>query len=267
MSVVIVYVVVRIFSIYSLPLPLGMGVHPLEGYIQSLLLVNYITGVQAVNGVTWTLLIEVVFYALTALFINKTKADPVTSTYCFIISTVLIVCTASLNHYFKSLSYYVVYVFFLLLGRIYYFSFIGRVDAKGFAALFSTCSIMYISLYDFMYPGMLFSAQSPAYAMIYSDVLAIVLFISAAVTVKKINKFNLFMADVSYSTYLLHLPIGGGAMVILDKYDFNFGLSFLISLLICFFASYLMFVFIERPSQVIARNYILSLSNKRRAAI
>lgn len=252
-SLALTYAIVIFCMNYNMPMPLGIGERTFNEYVQSLFLVNYITGTTAVNAVTWTLLIEMVFYVVTALLITYTRNDNVKSTFTFIVIISLIVCASYISPALRSLANLSVYVLFLLIGRIYYFYSSGMMNGKQATALTGICSFLYISFYNYLYPGLLFSAPSPAYPVIYSDIISILVFVVAANYCKKIGKTSFFLAEVSYSTYLLHLPVGGLAMVMLDKSGVSFELSFILSLVSCFAASYLMLILVERPSQRVAR--------------
>ncbi|MGX8902009.1 acyltransferase family protein [Citrobacter werkmanii] len=256
-SLALTYLIVRICLHYEIPMPLGIGERTLNEYVQSLFLINYITGTTAVNAVTWTLLIEIVFYIVTASLISYTRKDNIKSTFAFISIISIIVCVSFTSPELRSLANLSVYVLFLLIGRIYYFYSSWNMDGKRASGLAAICAFLYISFYNFLYPGLLFSAPSPAYPAIYSDIISVLVFIIAANYLKKIGVVSFFLAEVSYSTYLLHLPVGGLAMVLLDKAGVSFELSFLLSLLSCFAVSYLMLLLVERPSQKIARALLI----------
>ncbi|WP_177314064.1 acyltransferase family protein [Plesiomonas shigelloides] len=260
-SMVITYSVVSIFTYYDMRLPLGMGVHGFHEYIQSLFLINYLTGAPAVNGVTWTLFIEVLFYVITAIFISKTKRCAEGSTYLMIVVSAVLVCLSSINQYTSALANFTVYVFYLLIGRIVYFYSSKTLSASKSVVLMFVSGSLYVFFYEYLYPGMLFSAPAPAYPVIYSDVIAIGIFLVALNVIHKAGALSVFLANTSYSSYLLHLPLGGGALVILDKFGFSFEISFVIALMFCLFVSYLMFVVIEVPSQKLARKVLMGDRN------
>lgn len=256
-SFIIVYITVSFCLHYSLSLPFGMGYHSLSDYIQSLFLINYINDTPAVNGVTWTLLIEIIFYCFTALLINKTNNNPVISTYIMMLFVIIIVSLSPFFPYIRLLANFSVYVLFLLFGRVYYLSSSNIIDTKNTFNLYLSCAFLYVSFYQYLYPGLLFSVPAPAYPPIYSDILAIVIFLVAAQNYKKIGKVNLFLSNTSYSMYLLHLPVGGLVLVLLDRIGLNFELSFILALTTCFVLSYIMLIFIERPSQILARKILM----------
>lgn len=260
-SFVLTYVIVQVCSKYGLAMPLGIGERTLNEYVQSLFLVNYITGTTAVNGVTWTLLIEMVFYIVTASLISFTKKDNVKSTLFFVAIISIIVCASYSSVEIRSLANLSVYVLFLLIGRVYYFYSSGMMSSNKAWVLSATCAFLYISFYGYLYPGLLFTAPANAYPAIYSDIISILIFLLSANFLSKAGKISIFLANISYSTYLLHLPVGGLAMVVLDKYGFTFKWSFILALLSCFAVSYLMLLIVERPSQKIAR-MLINQTNK-----
>lgn len=252
-SFVLTYVIVQFCYKYGLAMPLGIGERTLNEYVQSLFLINYITGTTSVNAVTWTLLIEMVFYIVTASLISFTKNDNVKSTLCFIAIISVIICMSYYSVETRSLANLSVYVLFLLIGRVYYFYSSGMMSANKAGLLATTCAFLYVSFYGYLYPGLLFSAPVNAYPAIYSDIISILIFLLSANFLLKAGKISVFLANISYSTYLLHLPVGGLAMVVLDKYGFTFEWSIVISVLTCFAVSYVFLVTIEKPTQKLAR--------------
>lgn len=252
-SFALTYVIVQFCTMYGFAMPLGIGERTLNEYVQSLFLINYITGTTAVNAVTWTLLIEMVFYIVTASLISFTKKDNVKSTLCFIAIISVIICMSYYSVETRSLANLSVYVLFLLIGRVYYFYSSGMMSANKAGLLATTCAFLYVSFYGYLYPGLLFSAPVNAYPAIYSDIISILIFLLSANFLLKAGKISVFLANISYSTYLLHLPVGGLAMVVLDKYGFTFEWSIVISVLTCFAVSYAFLVTIEKPTQKLAR--------------
>ncbi|GAA80909.1 hypothetical protein P20495_3431 [Pseudoalteromonas sp. BSi20495] len=73
------------------------------------------------------------------------------------------------------------------------------------------------------------------------------------------NKIGDFLGKVSYSFYLLHMPIIG----IVNKLNLNNELKLLLSLSLSVFFAYISYVFFERP----IANKIRSLSNKKQQKI
>ncbi|WP_150549387.1 acyltransferase family protein [Pseudomonas marincola] len=252
-ALLITYIISYFCKRFGISYPLGLGDHDVSSYISSFFLINYLNGAVAVNGVTWTLLIEVIFYALTAVLMTMTRNNPTGATYFFIALVSFSIMLAGVVPGLKLLSFYSVYILFLLVGRSYYLGSSGVISTKESASLIVTCLFLYIAFYEYIYPGSLFTNPSPAYPVIYSDILAMIIFMFAANTCRSIGRAGIFVADSSYSLYLLHLPVGGLSLVFLDAAGFGFEVSFVVSLLICFVASYMMLVLVERPSQNAAR--------------
>jgi len=72
------------------------------------------------------------------------------------------------------------------------------------------------------------------------------------------SRLFLFLGSISYSLYLLHIPIGGRIVNLGKRYlegEQNELLVSVTALLISIMAAYLLYRFIEKPSQIIASKY------------
>ncbi|ABX43844.1 acyltransferase family protein [Lachnoclostridium phytofermentans] len=252
--VLIISYIIATFSLRTnLSIPLGNNATELKDYLYSLFLLDYPLGTPSALAVTWTLFVEILFYLLTAIFIKSTKKDPLKATWYFIIAINIIIILSSINPIINRIAHYAVYLFFVLLGRIIYLC------EKKYIPLFESIILgivslfCYILFYDYLYPNSLFNESSH---IIYTIIMAIIVFFIFKIFYNKKYKITTFLGDISYSLYLIHLPVGTLVLNILHKNGIPFKYSFLISCTICFIVSFLIYKFIEKPSQKIAHKLI-----------
>lgn len=247
---------------WGLRLPLGTGERTIEDYIYSFLLLNMPLGTPAALSVTWTLAIEIVFYAFTAIFLLATKKNPLTSTYLFCAIASLIILLSSYFQLLKAISYFSVYIFILLVGRIYYFGVRNEKDKNKYLVLGVFNFVLFSYFYDYLYPGRLFSTESGKvnYPLIYTHVIALCMFmVSSQLYVAK-NKVISFFSEISYSLYLIHLPVGCFVLAICSENEWSFESSLIASLTICFVLSKCMYELVEKPLQSLARKWCSNIS-------
>lgn len=254
-ALIITYLVVTFSIRMNLSIPLGTNSHEIKDYVYSFFLLNFSLGTPSVLGVTWTLFIEVIFYIVTAVLLTYTKKEPLKSTWYFMVIIGLIVILSPINPIISNSAYLIVYILFLVLGRIIYFGHKQIIPLFQSIILAITCFFLFVIFYDYLYPNSLFTAPSN---VIYSDLLAIVVFFVALILFNKNYKVTSFLGDISYSLYLVHLPIGCLVLNILFKQEIPFKYSLLVAISICFVVSYVIFRFIEKPSQRIAKKIIKS---------
>lgn len=239
----------------------GIAPWSARSFLESLALVNWIGGDHRLLGPTWTLEIEVLFYALTCIFLPFTRRNPFRATvymaltwcaFCLLPFVFFPGQSGSLHH--------PVYIAFLLLGRVVYLAhhnIIALVDALLLAACLALTEVL---LHSSGFPGELLGGGAASLA---SQVGAILLFLMALrATPQRWWSPFAQVGDWSYSLYLLHIPIG---MFVLEACT-HVGLPFTASLLtaICFslLASWAGFTWVERPLQRVARKLLSSYTSK-----
>lgn len=259
--VLIISYIISIFSIRAnLSIPLGNNATEFKDYLYSLFLLDYPLGTPSALAVTWTLFVEVLFYSLTAIFIKSTKKDPLRSTWYFIIVISIIIILSSINPTINRVAHYVVYLFFILLGRIIYLC------EKKYIPLFESIILgivslfCYILFYDYLYPNSIFNESQ----IIYTIILAIIIFFAFKIFYNKKYKITTFLGDISYSLYLIHLPVGTLVLNLLHKNGMPFKYSLLISISACLIVSFFIYEFIEKPSQKVAYKIINSKALKKK---
>lgn len=253
LSLLILASITAISQYYVIATPLGNQSNDLKDYIYTLLLISRPLGRPDVLSVTWTLFVEVIFYLMTAVFLSFTKKDPAKATWHFIILLIIIVLISPLHPILKRTADLTIYIFYILIGRIIYLERKTLLSSLKAFVLGSTCFVSFVTLYDYLLPNRMFT--SPV-LLIYSDIIAIVIFFLAIILVNKQTKIMSFFANISYGIYLFHIPIGSLILNVMAKKGVSFKIALFTSIAFILVFSYIINRFIEIPSQNIARKLL-----------
>ncbi|MEC0265149.1 acyltransferase [Paenibacillus anseongense] len=257
LSLVLLYVIVLISKAFNLSMPLGNLSNELKDYLYTLLFINRSLGRPDVLSVTWTLIVEVIFYAITAIFLFQTKNDPKRSTWYIICLLTLLIIFSSIDPFLKKSADLTIYVFYIVIGRVIYLGRHKLLSQFDTIILGFTSLLCFIVFYDYLLPNRMFT--SPV-LLIYSDIIGIIIFLLAMILVTKVHPVISFLADISYGLYLFHLPLGSLILNFCKTAGIPFKFSIFLAIFIVITFSYIVNKFFEVPLQGIARKII---SNRR----
>ncbi len=247
----IVSVLICLACIYLAGAPLP----ELTDILLNFTLFNYISAPQVViQGVAWSLAIEVIFYLLTFLLLDVLKRASVLH---ILLQTIVVALAIyyknSLGDNFFLFVVCISYLPFLLAGQIFYFWQRKRMsNFVCFAMLTLQFALMQWGL-RLVQPDFLRLDNSYLINFIFSF---FIFSMFALANVNSVSKWVKKIAEISYSIYLLHGSIGLLILGTLIHYT-----SFLSALITAIVATLLLaklsFHLCEKPSQRLAR-YLLS---------
>lgn len=244
----------------SLGYPPPMGSQS-DSYLSGLLLLNYFSGSPQVLTVLWTLFIEVWFYALTFMLLGLSKHHPVRATWMMLAVPVLLNVAAIVFPALHPLMWGVMYIPFLLIGRCIFLArsnpeHATQASIAGFASYGS-----FLLIYEFISPGRLFL---PGCEPILSHLYAIVIFLALAMShIQKAPIVLGIAADVSYSLYLLHAPLGCFILFLLTRNNLSYEAALPFTVVLVIGASYIVHRYIERPAHGIGQRICSRFHNIR----
>lgn len=235
----------------------GLGVLPglepgsLGDYLGAAFLVDQYAGTGYTLGPTWTLAIEVVFYAMVCTAISVRRLTPQRSTWYMIAAwaamTPVILATPALTH----LATTFVYLAFLLGGRVVYLlqrDLMIRGEALTAMAIVAT---LFLFFYTVAFPGQLLIQTFEPLA---TYVIAIIAFGALLrIPVRRVAQPFRFFGDASYSIYLMHIPVGMIAINISISRGLPFTVAFIAGTIATLGASFATNRLVERPAQSLAR--------------
>lgn len=128
LAIVFMTMSAQISKLFSINAPLGTNLTNLMDYFYSITLLNWPLHRPPVLSVTWSLFIEVIFYFLTWLFLNRSRVNPERATWQMVLCTCLIIVSYPIHPIVKGFSEFAMYVLFLLVGRSIYLGWSKRVS-------------------------------------------------------------------------------------------------------------------------------------------
>lgn len=251
------FLIKRFFRIYP-PLIFSIMIiclfknYEIKDILLSMTLLNYISvNSVIINGVAWSLFIEVIFYVLVLV-----TPDKIRNHEFFIVSWLLMVFTIiQISRDFGDvgflLSISISYLPFLFIGVVFYL-FEGKAISLSYF-IFYLISCVLLEVFALVKINTNFYINQP---YMVSCVYAIAIFAIVLFTkdIFKTPKPLLMISNMSYSLYLNHGLIGHEVFFFLyNHYKVNYFGSLMVTLCVVFLCSYLFYIFIEKPFIRVAR--------------
>jgi len=254
------------FTITLLAIAIGSHVsHRSWPFSHNEVLIHYIPGVRDllwsrnIDGIIWTLEIEIKFYLICALLISLFRKN---SLKVFFTPAVLFIAAILLNHFITELSqanstFYHLSLTYIFSSQFIIFMFIGvTLNYLHIKKLPPDKAYLIISVLF-----LLFCIQwsiGPYKASIYtawSYLFAIITFLFANTFQNPFrgNSIFNFFANISYPLYVIHGVAGYTALSIMLKAGVNPSTSLMFVTITAFLLAYLIHRFVELPSQVIGK--------------
>lgn len=234
-----------------------------KDFISSATLLNYFKVPQnPINGVAWTLAIEMLFYLLILLFMGIYKKRPAIGTFVMVlVCSINIFLARDFGDNFFLFSVNLSFIPFLLMGQLLYFIHQKKISLAVFFSLSFFCYIVMIG--GIININEKFYDSSNSYAI--SFVYAYLIFIALMALNEKIKeslflKITSFLSKISYSLYLTHGTIG---LIFLSYFTpkLGFSITFIVATIASIVFAYLVFILIEKPSQLFARKFLDKIKN------
>lgn len=235
-------------------------------------LIHYIPGIRdimwsrGIDGIVWTLEIEMKFYLVCALLIAWFQQR---SLRVFFVPPALFALALYLNRMipiwsntntsafqlamtYLTVSQYIIYMF---IGVLFHYLYRGNIDANkayfGVGCLFAMFCIHWLAG---PYSANLEAAWSYAFALLTFA------FSYSFPRLFKSNRIFDFLADISYPLYVIHGVAGYVALRIMLDMGFKAWSSLLLVTAACLFLSWLLHLLIEGPSQKLGKRLAAKLT-------
>jgi peptidoglycan/LPS O-acetylase OafA/YrhL len=226
--------------------------------LMSATLANYWFGTPEVNGVAWTLAIEVSFYAMVAVLLPLFKTRPRTALAisAAVLATLQVDDVAHSHKVVFLVAVGSVYVTYLFLGSLVYLRWSGRIGN----AFFAVGTVLFAALFlhgvktMVLQPPYKFSDYGVSYAFGWFAFVALLLVNRHL----RIDRVTAFFARISYSLYLNHGSMGLIMISFLYPW-FGYGASLVLAFAWVVAISALSYKYVEAPSQRLARRWSAGL--------
>ncbi|WP_236170134.1 acyltransferase family protein [Pseudomonas parasichuanensis] len=260
LSILLTVLAVRLSQYWGLPKPIGSEtIKPLDIFL-NITLLSWFIGTPWVLSVAWTLLIEVAFYTAVLLAIPL-RDRHVTST--FVILAICVSMIIPIQMFFDASQYLdrIIYLPFLIFGRCLYF--LRKNPSWKWTVISAICIATFFGLHIMRFGTTLWTDSYPP---ITTYAIAIIAFITCMYApIKRTPQPFRWLADISYSAYLIHLPAGSVLLGALTHFGFPFYSAFFIAVAICLGLSTITFKTIERPMQNFGRSLTTGMRDKSSA--
>lgn len=205
-------------------------------------------------GPSYTLTMEIMFYALAAVTLPLLRSKPVVATAIVAIAPALaffLLRPAVLGiPQLERLLGYDGFVSIFAIGMSVYYGWSGRIT------VFSVVALIALSWCAFVWTS---GSSADARSFQLNTLYAIILFLAVFwVQPKQIHRSVNAVAEGSYSLYLLHVPLG---MFVIDGLEpvLGYSLALIACLVILAASCWISYTWVERPSQALARLLIARL--------
>ncbi|HZZ30934.1 MAG TPA: acyltransferase [Phenylobacterium sp.] len=248
--------VLRIYPMMALAVLLSMALGipatqpSLGAVLLNISLLNYLVVPQVVLvGVAWTLIIEVVFYALTAVT-QVARGSPHRIAINLAFSAFVIWKRGAYGPSFGLLATVASYLPVLVMGQIVYW----WLEKKrlswvwGFAYLAAACAVFLWGLRAIQ-PNFLPATNSYVISVAY----ALLLFVALLHIRLPEWRVVRFLSDTSYSVYLMHGLVGWRLLIVLMQHHMPLSFAIPLAATASLAAASLTYWLMERPTQRLAR--------------
>lgn len=231
--------------------------YSLGDLVKGAFLVNYLQpGSAAINGVAWTLIIEVLFYSLCLIGWPVLQRRPA----WFVLGSLAVIWLGVNQAFGHGATFHQVmasvgYLPVLLLGTCLFLRWSGRVSVVSFALLSGACWVTFVQYLRHLRPEFYDAMNSYGISVgLAYAIFVIALLLDDHITIPAPVRF---MSDISYSLYLTHGIVGFFVFdVMLTKYQLSFTASLLVAIALSVATAYVSWRYVERPTQLAARQLL-----------
>jgi peptidoglycan/LPS O-acetylase OafA/YrhL len=236
----------------------GVVVPDIKSIFLNFSLFNYFQIPQVIiQGVAWSLVIEMKFYLVSLILLTSLQRWPAFHVVLqsILVGVCILYCRAFGDQFFLFAAGYA-YIPYLLVGQLFYYHQRKRLPTAVFLLLVG----LQFALIQWGIRTIHTTFLSTENSYLINFVFAFALFsILAMSNQKTITGLPKRVAEMSYSLYLLHGSVGIAMLSILHSH-LPYLPSLLIAIVITLGSAWLSYLWIEKPSQKMARRWLASLS-------
>lgn len=224
--------------------------NPWPSILLAMSLANYLVGTPAVNGVAWTLIVELLFYVAVLALLPLLRTRPRAAIVAAFVFFAALQLVAKVHWAVFLFAVNCVYVTFLFLGTLVYLRYsqrIGNAFFVAFTALFWALFVVGVERHVAQPPWTV-TGYGVSYAFAWIVFVALLL-VDRHV---RLGPVTGFFSRISYSFYLNHGGLGFAALTLLVP-SLGFPVSLAVTLVAVTAVSAASYRYVELPSQRLAR--------------
>lgn len=217
---------------------------------------------------TWTLVLELMFYGLTFIVLEKSRIAPLRATFLMLAMWVVLSVIAK-GATFGDNSELIPLVGFLIVGRSIYLAHQGLISNYYSIILIVAGLGGYVLFSETMAPGQLLRPGGWAgVEPVVSDGIALFVFFALMkAPISGIWEPLNFFGNISYSLYLLHVPIGMTVLNLLHRVGMSYSFCFVAAVLASVTGAYVSYRYVELPAQRLARHLLGYIKTERQREV
>jgi peptidoglycan/LPS O-acetylase OafA/YrhL len=232
-------------------------------WLQSLLLLDFLTPGTRVLSVTWTLASEMVFYVMVLAAIAVQRSRPLATTLVmaagWAVACWLVVASAFGLPPTPEAAGILMLVGVLLVGRCTYLVHARLVAPAAGVALAAVVGVLVAVFQEAWSPGFLLDRAGTPGEPVVAYAMAVGIFVGMLVwSPGRAARPLAWLGDISYSLYLLHMPVGFAVLGVLHRFDAPSSLATILGTTASLAAAHVSYRLVERPSQRFARHLLRS---------
>lgn len=236
-------------------------VFTLKSYIASVTLSYLFIGVVPIVGVLWTLIIEVIFYLITAI-IGKFTFEKLILLQVIILSIIVFDSKYPNLYYLHLIVTNIKYILIIAIGSSIFLASKESSILKKFIYISSSIVISYIGLYIFKLNYQDTSTYSNIGTLLLGTFIVLFAIWGGKYITSLPKQLNIF-SELVYPIYLIHVPFGLGMMIILREYFTSPYLLTIISFIIVVIISYILHIYVEKIGIAYSKKLIKSLEKDK----
>jgi peptidoglycan/LPS O-acetylase OafA/YrhL len=226
-------------------------------YFAQISLFRTFLGIQSLDGISWTLEIEIIFYIIITLLYKLNKLS--NARFISLTSSIATILSIIITHYspniaqkstiiyniVTTLNFSLIFIIFMFIGLSYYQFFSKAWSLKKFII---TAQILLVNFIILLINGALGADNTLVYIVSFVTGLVVFANIYLIRDRLKYNSIINFYAEISYSLYIIHGIVSYILMSILEKLGFNPYLIIIVALTTSTFLAFLLNRFVEKPT-------------------
>lgn len=220
---------------------------PIHLIVHSLILLRQWLGYVRIDGISWTLEIEMYFYILMYLFFKFKEDNRLFFGYFVFLALILLANFIGKSDWY--IGRQILIISYMMVGVFFYYYHIKKISKRilflvvFFGVIGVLCYFIRIKPLSFGYfPGYLIAP-------------IIFYFLYQKREQYKIGVIPKFFGLISYPLYAVHSIFGYALMVYFLKHGMNSWVSLILTLITVILLSYLVHIFVEKPSIRLSRKF------------
>lgn len=262
-SLALMFVVVYFRDHFGWPGVVGNDTNRIEDFLLAATLLGRPLGAPDALSVIWSLFVEIAAYAAVAVALPLFRDRPIVACAVYAASANVLLAPSLFFDAWRKSGELFVYMFYIGVGGAIYLGVTKRTTLVAATTIGVIYALLFGVWYNVFYPARIWA---PPHELWTSYVASLFLFFAGLFWLKRSPAIANFLGDVSYSLYLLHIPVGCVVLGFAMRAGLPIDGALLLALGVVLIASWISFRLIEQPAQRLGR-WLLARSRPGATAV